>query len=183
MSSSPSANGRDSNGPHTGAAGDDDELAGLFCEGPSTATLNLVERRHRVFVIGQSVDDAARLRDRLSAAGVYDIVGHARSSDVRAGVVRVPPDIDFVVASPRDFAADSVAAMPEEDPLVEALTPRERTVLTLAADGLPNRDIAAALELSEHTVKFHLASIFGKLGVRSRTEAVRRGLRLGLIEL
>ena len=62
-------------------------------------------------------------------------------------------------------------------------TPRELTVLALVADGLGNREIGQELEISEHTVKFHLASIFGKLGVSSRTEAVRRGLRLGLIEI
>jgi DNA-binding CsgD family transcriptional regulator len=66
---------------------------------------------------------------------------------------------------------------------VEALTAREHDVLALVADGLPNRDIAARLAISEHTVKFHLASIFGKLGVSTRTEAVQRGLRLGVIEI
>jgi len=69
------------------------------------------------------------------------------------------------------------------DSLVEALTAREHDVLARVADGLPNRDIAAALAISEHTVKFHLASIFGKLGVSTRTEAVQRGLRLGVIEI
>jgi DNA-binding CsgD family transcriptional regulator len=67
--------------------------------------------------------------------------------------------------------------------LVEPLTPREHEVLALVADGLRNREIARALEISEHTVKFHLASVFGKLGVSSRTEAIRRGLQLGLIHI
>ena len=66
---------------------------------------------------------------------------------------------------------------------VEALTNREHDVLALLADGLSNRDIAAQLDISEHTVKFHLASIFGKLGASTRTEAVQRGLRLGVIEI
>jgi DNA-binding CsgD family transcriptional regulator len=56
-------------------------------------------------------------------------------------------------------------------------------VLALVADGLRNREIAARLGVSEHTVKFHLAAIFGKLGASSRTDAVRRGFQLGLIEL
>ena len=67
--------------------------------------------------------------------------------------------------------------------MFESLTPRERDVLALLADGLRNRDIAARLGVSEHTVKFHLASIFGKLGAATRTEAVRKGLQLGLIDI
>ena len=67
--------------------------------------------------------------------------------------------------------------------LVEELTPREHEVLSLVADGLRNKDIARELGVSEHTVKFHLAAVFGKLGASSRTEAVRRGLQLGLIHI
>jgi DNA-binding CsgD family transcriptional regulator len=67
--------------------------------------------------------------------------------------------------------------------LVEQLTPREHEVLALVADGLRNREIAERLGVSEHTVKFHLAAVFGKLGATSRTDAVRRGFRLGLIHL
>jgi NarL family two-component system response regulator YdfI len=64
---------------------------------------------------------------------------------------------------------------------IEALTPRELEVLQLLAEGLPNKQIAAALEISEHTVKFHLSSIFGKLDAMSRTEAVAIGIRRGLV--
>ena len=72
---------------------------------------------------------------------------------------------------------------PEPPRLVEPLTPREHEVLGLVADGLRNREIAIRLRISEHTVKFHLASIFGKLGGTSRTEVVRKALRLGLIDV
>ena len=83
--------------------------------------------------------------------------------------------------------AEAVLSLPparrDEDPLLETLTAREHDVLALVADGLSNRDIAGRLAISDHTVKFHLASIFGKLGVSSRTEAVQRGLRLGVIDI
>ena len=65
--------------------------------------------------------------------------------------------------------------------LAEALTPREIEVLRLVAAGLGNKEIASRLEISEHTVKFHVASVMGKLGAASRTEAVTLGIRHGLI--
>jgi DNA-binding NarL/FixJ family response regulator len=67
--------------------------------------------------------------------------------------------------------------------LAEPLTPREIEVLRLLAEGLPNKAIARRLRVSEHTVKFHVNAILGKLGVASRTEAVVRATRLGLILL
>jgi len=71
----------------------------------------------------------------------------------------------------------------DDEAPAEQLTPREGEVLRLLADGLPNKEIALKLGISEHTIKFHISSILGKLGVASRTEAVTRGLRNGLIEL
>jgi DNA-binding NarL/FixJ family response regulator len=65
--------------------------------------------------------------------------------------------------------------------LIESLTPREIEVLRLLAAGLGNKEVAARLEISEHTVKFHVASIMGKLGAASRTEAVTLGIRHGLV--
>ena len=63
------------------------------------------------------------------------------------------------------------------------MTERERDVLELVAHGLSNHEIATRLRLSNHTVKFHLASVFGKLDVSTRTAAVRRGLARGLITI
>jgi DNA-binding NarL/FixJ family response regulator len=68
-----------------------------------------------------------------------------------------------------------------DDTLAEALTPREQEVLSLVAAGLSNKEMAARLDISEHTVKFHVASILGKLGAGSRTEAVTLGIRRGLV--
>lgn len=63
------------------------------------------------------------------------------------------------------------------------LTPRELDVLKLLAEGLPNKGVASRLEVSEHTVKFHVNSIMGKLNAQSRTEAVTLATRQGLLPL
>ena len=116
----------------------------------------------RVFLSGRASEEADALRQRLAADPQIELVDRV---DLADAVMTVP------------------APSRMQEPLVEALTTRELDVLALVADGLPNRDIAHALAISEHTVKFHLASIFGKLGVSTRTEAVQRGLRLGVIEI
>jgi DNA-binding NarL/FixJ family response regulator len=67
--------------------------------------------------------------------------------------------------------------------LDEPLTAREREVLELVSEGLSNKLIARRLQISEHTVKFHISSISSKLGASSRTDAVSRGVRRGLITL
>lgn len=68
-------------------------------------------------------------------------------------------------------------------PLEEPLTERESQVLQLLAHGLANKQIALALNISEHTVKFHVSSIYSKLGATNRTEAVRAGVQRGLVLL
>jgi DNA-binding NarL/FixJ family response regulator len=67
--------------------------------------------------------------------------------------------------------------------LEEPLTPRETDVLELLAEGLANKPIAARLGISDQTLKFHVASICGKLGAANRTDAVRRAVRRGLVSL
>lgn len=68
-----------------------------------------------------------------------------------------------------------------ENPLIEPLTTREKEVLQLVAEGFANKLIAQKLNISDHTVKFHITAILGKLNAQSRTEAVVRATRLGLI--
>ncbi|MDK1118394.1 MAG: response regulator transcription factor [Anaerolineae bacterium] len=70
-----------------------------------------------------------------------------------------------------------------EGELPEPLTPREIEVLQFVTQGLANKQVALSLNISEHTVKFHLSSLFSKLNAASRTEAVRVGLSMGLISL
>jgi two-component system nitrate/nitrite response regulator NarL len=90
------------------------------------------------------------------------------------GVVVLDPDLASILLPAGHVGGPS---------LVEDLTPREFDVLQLLAEGLSNKAIASQLDISEHTVKFHVNAILGKLGAQSRTEAVVRATRLGLIIL
>ena len=113
------------------------------------------------------------LRRGLSAAGL-DIVAEAATLEAAHGL-DVAADA-FVVATASHDAADA----PSD---AEPLTARELDVLRLMAEGLPNKAIAARLRISDQTVKFHVASIGGKLGARNRTDAVRLAIRRGLVEI
>jgi DNA-binding NarL/FixJ family response regulator len=83
----------------------------------------------------------------------------------------------------RDLLSRKPPPLDGTDAAGEPLTARETEVLQLTAQGLPNKQIALALGISEHTIKFHLSSLYAKLGVTSRTEAVRAGARRGLVVL
>ena len=111
-----------------------------------------------------------RLKDRLPDE--VDVLGEALTMGA-ARLVGGDPDAFLV-------AADEPS---DDDPMVESLTARESEVLNLLADGLPNKTIAAHLGISEETVKFHLAAIFGKLGASNRTDAVRQAIRRGLVPI
>jgi two-component system, NarL family, response regulator YdfI len=92
----------------------------------------------------------------------------------------------LVVVHPAELGAvlpATVGSSAPVDELLEPLTKREREVLQMLAGGLANKEIAARLTISDHTVKFHVASILGKLGVSTRTEAVSVGIRRGLVLL
>ncbi|MGH9455431.1 MAG: LuxR C-terminal-related transcriptional regulator [Terriglobia bacterium] len=91
-----------------------------------------------------------------------------------AGLVALHPSFTDAAAARR------AAPTPPRAPGT-SLTAREVEVLRLIAAGLANKEIAGRLEISDHTVKFHIASIFNKLDVSNRAEAVSSGMRLGLI--
>lgn len=126
----------------------------------------------RVLLAGSAAERAGlRLHtDEIGLAvdGEFETLADARASGVPADAILIAP--------PR-------GAREEEAPLVEALTSRETEVLELLAEGLSNKGIAARLGISDQTVKFHVASIGGKLGAANRTDAVRLALRRGLIAL
>ena len=99
--------------------------------------------------------------------------------DTPASVQAAAARADAVVVLEAPPAASEVL----DDSPIEVLTPRERDVLELLAEGMSNKAIAARLQISDQTVKFHVASISGKLGASNRTEAVRRALRRGLLHV
>ena len=104
-------------------------------------------------------------------------------ANVPADTALSAEDLDGVAAVVLDGRdMNSTNAAREED-LVEPLTSREHDVLEQLAAGLSNRQIARALGISEHTVKFHVSAILSKLGVSSRAAAIRHGMRHGLVTL
>jgi len=120
----------------------------------------------RVILVGSAGERArlrAQLNGHLTIVGEFETVAAARAAPVEAAAI--------------------VAARAEPEIPLESLTAREREVLELLAEGLPNKAIAARLGLSDQTVKFHVSAISGKLGAANRTDAVRRAVREGLITL
>ncbi len=135
-----------------------------------------------VVVIGSAEDGSALAADPPTRAWAYlsrqagtdQIVAAVRA--VAAGLVALEPSLAGGAIGARDQRG-VVPALEEE------LTGRECEVLQLVALGLPNKTIGQRLTISEHTVKFHVASIMAKLGAGSRTEAVHLAARRGLVAL
>ena len=133
----------------------------------------------RAILVG-APHDRARLRSQLDR-GSIEIVAEFPTL---AGARRSETDVDAIImAEAESDRRRSLDVASDDGPPVEPLTGRETQVLELLAEGLPNKAIAVELGISDQTVKFHVASIGGKLGVANRTEAVRRALRRGLITL
>jgi len=114
----------------------------------------------------------------LSSAVTRRRVAALLRADGEVALVGTAEDADLVV-SERVVATAAPGAVAQGG----ALTARELEVLRLVARGLSNKEIAADLRITTHTVKYHLAAVLEKLGVRSRTEAVSLGVRTGLVPL
>jgi NarL family two-component system response regulator YdfI len=133
------------------------------------------------------VDNPGRRISEALPAGVRAVLPrNITSTEIAAAIEAVaaglyvfhPADIDSIPTL-RPPQSETVPELGE--PLLEHLTPREIEVLQLLSAGLGNKEIAARLNISEHTAKFHVASIMGKLGAATRTEAVTLGIRHGLV--
>jgi len=144
----------------------------------------------------EGVEVVRRIRDKDPAARVIilttydtdDEISQALKAGAKAYVLK---DIgaDALVGCIRDvlsgktYLAPAAAAKLADSVTRVQLTPRELATLKLLADGKANKEIASALDISERTVKTHLAHLFEKLGATSRTEAVKIATRRGLVRL
>jgi len=122
-------------------------------------------------------DDQLNVRDLRRSSRAWGILPTDSSAEELSAAVHALSQGLVVGTSALLFESES-------EPLVRGpLTDRESEVLGLLAQGLANKQIAVALGISEHTVKFHVSSIYTKLNVTNRTEAVREGLRGGWLAL
>jgi DNA-binding NarL/FixJ family response regulator len=115
-----------------------------------------------------------RLRRDLEVRSVQIVGGFDSMAEARRAHIAA----DIIVSAP-----DGLPPIDPDGVFEEALTHREIEVLELLAEGLPNKGIADRLGISDQTVKFHIASIMGKLGASNRVETVRRAVRRGLLSL
>ena len=121
-------------------------------------------------------------RTGVRIAGVLPAGAPAGQVVAAIAAIRAGLRVHAAPAAPAPATIDR-AARPLDEIEAEPLTGRERDVLALVALGARNRAIARQLGISEHTVKFHVASILGKLGVATRTEAAREAMRRGLVTM
>jgi DNA-binding NarL/FixJ family response regulator len=135
----------------------------------------------RIVLVG-SASERARLTREIRGSGL-EIAGEAGTIDEARAAIH---DADAYLCAATNGLREGRSGPParDEDGVEpEALTPRELEVLNLLAEGLPNKAIAGRLDISDQTVKFHVAAIYGKLGAANRTDAVRRAVRRGLVVL
>ena len=126
-------------------------------------------------------DAAAAARLRALPLGGWGIVPpDAPPKELGAAIVGAAQGL---VVMPKDVAEATLSDPPPAEELSEPPTAREGEVLGLLARGLSNKQIARELGISEHTVKFHISSLYAKLGVANRAEAVSLAARHGLISL
>jgi DNA-binding NarL/FixJ family response regulator len=133
-----------------------------------------------LLLLSEDEGEASKLR-ALSPRGWGVVPPDAPAEELGAAVAAVAYGLIVFPKTLADRLLDEPAAAVEE--LSEPLTARESEVLGLLGHGLSNKMIARELHISEHTVKFHISSLYSKLGVSNRAEAVSQGARHGLISL
>jgi DNA-binding NarL/FixJ family response regulator len=135
---------------------------------------------HALVLISEDEHAISRLR-AMQLRGWGVVPPDAPPEELAAAVAAAGQGLIVLPKAVTERLLHEPAASAEE--LSETLTAREREVLDLLGRGLSNRLIGRELHISEHTVKFHISSLYAKLGVNNRAEAVSRGARYGLISL
>nr|MDP9477141.1 response regulator transcription factor [Actinomycetota bacterium] len=132
-----------------------------------------------IVVLSDDEGSVSKLRD-LSLRGWSVVPPDAPAEELGAAVAAAAHGL---TALPKALADQLLVEPAVVEELSEPPTARERQVLGLLGQGFSNKMIARELQISEHTVKFHISSLYVKLGVSNRAEAVSRGARHGLISL
>jgi NarL family two-component system response regulator YdfI len=161
------------------------DLDVIVVDTDSIRDLLLEPTPHAAIVLLTEVSDARSI-SRLLRSGVRAIL--SRESDPDDVLSAIYTAYDGLTLLSRPIAESLVAVYSDQSPQVEdepseEITSRETEVLRMLAEGLINKEIAARLGISEHTVKFHISSILDKLDASTRTEAVTLGIRRGLIPI
>ena len=136
-----------------------------------------------VAIVADELDAREALAAGARAALPRDVDGDRLAAAIRAAVQGLVVLDDSFAAALLGGVSGARDAAPPAQELAESLTPREGEVLQLLSQGLANKSIAQRLGISDHTVKFHVNAILGKLGVQSRGEAIVQAVRLGLVAL
>jgi DNA-binding NarL/FixJ family response regulator len=150
---------------------DDSSVERLTNEPPAVALVLLIDQPERDLVI------------RLLPSGSLAILPRDPSPPHLNGAIRAAAAglIALSPGSALDLHNATHSNLPHSSEWIQPLTPRELQILRMLSEGAANRSIAAQLQISEHTAKFHVGQILAKLGAESRTEAVTIGIRQGLI--
>jgi DNA-binding NarL/FixJ family response regulator len=184
------------------ASADELSLAGQSAPDEAAALLRTTEADVVLWDTGvETHDDLEALQDIAARNGpalivltvgegrVPDLLGAGargvltRDTDARRLIAALQAAALGLVVVDERFSEGALRRRSAAEPLVDALTPREIEVLQLIGQGLSNRAIAQRLAISEHTAKFHVNAILGKLGAQTRAEAVAQGVRSGLLLL
>ena len=190
----------------------EDELLEVTCESRTLAELEEAHPEVQVVILTDSAPTLVELQDLLAAFreppallwmtdDMQSIPAFTRLPWRSWGVVSLDTTGSELAAAVRALSEGLLAGSPTllerafgerlqhrsgaeaKNDGSDALTAREMEVLQSLAQGLPNKQISLALGISEHTVKFHVSSIYAKLGVTNRTEAVRVGIQRGLVSV
>jgi len=164
-------------------------MADLATHAEASAFLELLERAPETRKSIALIDSPEPQWIRTALASGTNAILSRQTNPEELDLALSAAESGLILLHPNSTEAFSAVNLGNTDPLsepgteLEELTAREHEVLRLLSEGLGNKQIAARLNISEHTAKFHISSILGKMGAASRTEAVSQGIRRGLIPI